>query len=431
MSIWSHRTNCRAHRAKSMDIPQDIIDNVIAAVGDSDDKCLLKQCALVSSSFLRPSRKQLFSRITLRSDRTCQGIHQFLVQNPVIQSFVRTITLMDSWGYMIPEWMNGTSLLAILRLPFSCLECFSIIVHRDFGNRYSWDWNSFSSELKDALSNIILHSSSLKTLSLRGIAKVPITFFLRIVHLTTLELHSLSPNDFGDENSSSLAQAAPKGVAPTASHTVIDRCVWHFRKGRMRGTRFPLSAYFSLIQDREGPTESIFLPFMCRLRFFKIYIDLGSATMYDFDILSLLMGSLRISLTSPATLEHLEFNIWFRGFSNNFDTYRFYDDLRNAEVWSHLDSIITQPTGSRIQRVDICINYSFRYDAEDEEPDEDRVMEAVLDGLPSLRTKGILFVKAILAEWRGMDSSRTLSAPRSMASGREILREGYGRDEWI
>jgi hypothetical protein len=112
-----------------MDIPQDIIDNVIAAVGDSDDTRLLKQCTLVSSSFLLPSRKQLFSRITLRSDQTCHGIHYFLVQNPVIQSFVRTIALIeniDIWFSEFPIWMNGTSLLAILRLPLCRLECFSI-----------------------------------------------------------------------------------------------------------------------------------------------------------------------------------------------------------------------------------------------------------------------------------------------------------------
>ena len=36
------------------------------------DKGLLKKRSLVSSSFLLPSRKQLFSRVTLRSDRTCQ-----------------------------------------------------------------------------------------------------------------------------------------------------------------------------------------------------------------------------------------------------------------------------------------------------------------------------------------------------------------------
>jgi hypothetical protein len=196
-----------------MDIPQDIIDNIIAAIGD--DKSLLKNCALVSSSFLLPSRKQLFSRIHLKSEQTCQ---QFLLQNPVIQSFVRSITLDGKASYDF-EWINSTSLLAILRLPFCRLESFSIALWSDDWN--ACDWNSFSNEMKDALLNII-HSSTLKTLSLTGVTKMPITIFLDIVHLTTLELCSLSPDDFDGENSSLLTQAASKGVAP-----VIDRCVWH------------------------------------------------------------------------------------------------------------------------------------------------------------------------------------------------------------
>ena len=63
--------------------------------------------------------------------------------------------------------------------------------------------------------------------------------------------------------SSSLTWEALKGVgvAPTASssHVVIDMCVWRLREDWeycykfVSGTRFPSSAYFSLIQDREGP----------------------------------------------------------------------------------------------------------------------------------------------------------------------------------
>jgi hypothetical protein len=219
-----------AHVAKSLDIPQDIIDSVIAQVGD--DRRLLKQCSLVSSSFLHPSRKLLFSKITIGSDETCRGIYQFLVQNPVIQSFVKTITLMPVHRLKYPEWMNGASLPAILRLSFCRLECFSIIFFRDW-TLESWSWNLFSSEMKDALSNIIL-SSTLKTLFLKGITDLPITFFFHIAHLKTLELDSLSPNDFCDENSSTLTQAASTGVAPMASHTVIDRCVWRFSKEHAR-----------------------------------------------------------------------------------------------------------------------------------------------------------------------------------------------------
>jgi hypothetical protein len=366
-----------------MEIPQDIIDSVIAAVGDN--KRLLKKCALVSSSFLLPSRKQLFSIITLGSDKKCQEMHQFLVQNPVIQSFVRTITLT---AFKFSK-TNGTSesLVAILRLPFSCLECFSIVVRRDFWNKNPWNWDGFSSELKDALSNII-HSSTLKTLSFTGITKVPITLFLHTVHFTTLELHSISPNDFSGLDSSSLTRAASKGVAPMASHTVIDRCVWHFGEEHVRSMRFSSSVYFSLIKDIEISTESIFLPFICRLRFFKIYIGLGY--MNDFDILSSLMGSLCVSLTYPATLEHLEFKISF--YNLDFDI--FYETLRDADVWSHLDSITIHPTGSRLQRVDINFDYSFRYDDRVQNPGKDKILKAVLNALPLLRTKGILFVKS-------------------------------------
>ena len=235
--------------AKSVEIPQDIIDNVIAEVGD--DTHSLKQCSLVSSSFLFSSRRKLFSRISLTSDQTCQGILQVLVQNPVIQSFVKTITLTENksisiWGSRTDlTWMNGSSLLAILRLPFRCLECFSITVCRDKWD-WIWDWNAFSSELKDALSNIV-HSSTLKTLSLNGIARVPNTFWLHIVHLTTLELDSLSPNDFDDKNSSSLTGAVSQGVVPVASHAVIDRCVWHFNSNK----------------DHVPVYGTIFFPFIC------------------------------------------------------------------------------------------------------------------------------------------------------------------------
>ena len=236
--------------AKSVEIPQDIIDNVIAAVGN--DTHLLKKCSLVSSSFLLPARKKLFSRISFRSDQTCrwQGILQVLVQNPDIRSFVRAISLTEHESTPIwsssectdSEWMNNSSLVAILRLPFRYLECFSIDVNRDDWNWFSWNWNAFSNEMKDALSNII-HSSTLKTFSLNGVAKVPNTFWPHIVRTTTLELDSLSPIDFVDENSSSLTWTASKGVAPMTSYAEIDRCVWHYSDyGPMDGTRFPFES---------------------------------------------------------------------------------------------------------------------------------------------------------------------------------------------
>ena len=132
---------------------------------------------------------------------------------------------------------------------------------------------------------------------------------------------------------------------------------------------------------------------MCRLRFFQIYIE----TFEEFHFLSFLFASLRISLTSPATLEHLELNIRFYNYNSDSDFHSdmFYENLCDADVWNHLDSITVHSTSSRLRRVDINITYSLAYhDNWEEEPDEDEVVKAVLDGLPLLRSKGILFVKA-------------------------------------
>jgi hypothetical protein len=107
------------------------------------------------------------------------------------------------------------------------------------------------------------------------------------------------------------------------------------------------------------------------------------------------MGSLCISLTSPATLEHLtfKFSFGYSLFQSSFSA--FCGGLRGADGWRHLDSITTHPTGSRLQRVDIKIYYSFLPNIHGDEPDGNDVLEAVLDSLPLLRTKGILFVEAI------------------------------------
>ena len=214
--------------AKSMEIPQDIIDSVIEVI--RNDKPLLKKCSLVSSSFLIPSRKHLFSRITLRSEDSSWGIHQLLLQNPFILPCVKTIT-MD--GNIYSDWVHSTSLLVIFQLPFRCLEHFFITLPRydfqwdsmDWNDAVSWDWNYFSNRLKDALWNIML-SSTLKTLALDGITNLPISFFLYIGPLRTLELEALTPNDFSEEYPSVLTRQVSNGV--------IDRCVWRFGKEHAR-----------------------------------------------------------------------------------------------------------------------------------------------------------------------------------------------------
>jgi hypothetical protein len=156
-----------------------------------------------------------------------------LVEHPVIQSFVKKIAINGDWGWhyktVDPDLrLNRPSLIAILRLSFCCLESFSInMVYPSV-----LDWNGCKSELKDALSTIIC-SSTLKTLRLKRVS-VPITLFHGI-HLTMLELSSLSPNFFDGEQSRLLM--------PAASHTVIDQCVWDCY-GPVDGTRFSYICLF-------------------------------------------------------------------------------------------------------------------------------------------------------------------------------------------
>ena len=125
-------------------------------------------------------------------------------------------------------------------------------------------------------------------------------------------------------------------------------------------------------------------------------MDFNYETMYGLDnLLSFVMGSLCMSLTFPATLEHLKFYITIRGQKMFSDYLKFFDILRYA---GHLDSISTLPTASRLQRVDIVFDYCLCESDDFEEPDGDEVAEAVLNSLPLLRTKGILVVEAFVNE---------------------------------
>jgi hypothetical protein len=99
-----------------------------------------------------------------------------------------------------------------------------------------WDtlnWNTFSSELKDALSTII-RSSTLKTFCLRN-ASVPIMLF-QATHLAKLELDSVI---LDGEQSRLLTLPASEGVETA----VIDQDVWIIdMRGQVRGTSFSTSA---------------------------------------------------------------------------------------------------------------------------------------------------------------------------------------------
>jgi hypothetical protein len=113
--------------------------------------------------------------------------------------------------------LHHTALIAVLRLPFCCLQNFTLILLQRL------QWNDFSSGLQDALSAII-HSSSLETLYLAYISELPISLFQGI-RLTKLMLRAIAFSQFG-RHSASLTVAASEGKATTVSDTVVDQFEW-------------------------------------------------------------------------------------------------------------------------------------------------------------------------------------------------------------
>lgn len=152
--------------------------------------------------------------------------------------------------------------------PFCLLESFSIIAQNDSLDPYHWNWEGFSSELRDAISNNIL-SSALKTLSLTG-NTVPITFFLRTLHLQTLELHyvnlCLANRFWGRE----LKLAYTGGFEGSGtSQWLTGVCgICHITQSYICA-QYEISfiCVFLTNSGQKGLTNSKFLPFMCSIRF--------------------------------------------------------------------------------------------------------------------------------------------------------------------
>jgi hypothetical protein len=93
--------------------------------------------------------------------------------------------------------------------------------------------------------------------------------------------------------------------------------------------------------------------------FMKIYVTLMPGVIWTpLLLIQPVHGYNELTLTSIPFVSFCDFHHRFINRINSF-----YENLRDADTWSHLDSITSHPTGSRLQRVDININ-SFRYDYE-------------------------------------------------------------------
>jgi hypothetical protein len=177
-------------------IPQDIIETVIEKISPNDRETL-KQCSLVSQSFLAPSQKPLFAVVYLTKGRIdCQRLHRLLVHSPHIAAYVRELHVIVSSD---PPYFRGTrkwvygeeTFPRLLQALKPWLRSFSLSVKYD-----SLNWNRFRSELQSALLDL-LTSPNLISVRLTSICanQFPIAIFGKFKQLKRLGFLSCSHLD--------------------------------------------------------------------------------------------------------------------------------------------------------------------------------------------------------------------------------------------
>ena len=273
------------------------------------------QTMLPSFLLVPSSRKQLFSRITLRNDRACQTIHQ--ISRPK-SSHSEPFTLTEYIDVQVShfenfecQWMNSASLLATLRLPFRCLERFSINVSPDGEDMKPWNWNSFSSELKGALSNSIIHSFNLTVKPFPSMASLKILQFHPLhnigVAFRLADGFSLRGLKLTDKRSFRRSGSNGFRISPS------DRPVWEKKLSAVHTCSKSTSTSVPEPGITSCPSWWLLL---LQLHTWSFYINLSHSL-------------------------------------DNEDTDSFYED---ADVWSRLDTSATHPFGSLLQRVDIYVD---------------------------------------------------------------------------
>jgi hypothetical protein len=178
--------------ALSIPIPQDVIDCIIAHLRKDPDT--LKTCAVVSRSFLPPSRKHLFFFIRLFDSLSSQRLCDILSFEPELALLIQVLGIDDfkkpvwfATDQSVPKILRMTHRLKMLRLDDTSVGL------GDHDHRCA-PWDSFSTELQSALVEC-LDSPSLVEVFIDKIPRIPISM---VTHFTHLKRMSLSFDIFDD-----------------------------------------------------------------------------------------------------------------------------------------------------------------------------------------------------------------------------------------
>ncbi|KAF5376256.1 hypothetical protein D9615_008524 [Tricholomella constricta] len=164
----------------SLSIPEDIISAILDQLSPDIDS--LKQCSLVSRSFLPHCQKLLFSDICLDHPTRSRRLYHFITNNPSFIPYIRRINIISIFrgpSRDDPEWMTCEDTLAPLLQTLHNLHAFGLINQP----LRPLPWHKLPADLRSTILNL-----SVPSITLDNVANVPIGLFGRFVRLKNLKL---------------------------------------------------------------------------------------------------------------------------------------------------------------------------------------------------------------------------------------------------
>ncbi|KAF5374428.1 hypothetical protein D9615_009059 [Tricholomella constricta] len=355
----------------SLSIPEDIISTILDEL--SSDNESLKQCSLVSQSFLPLCHKLLFSSICLNHPTRTRGFYRVITNNVSFASYIRRVEIISSVSpeFRGRDWVTFEHTLAPLLQALHNLHAFTL--RKNF--LPPLPWNTLPADLRSTILDL-----SVPSITLAHVANVPMGHFRRFICLKDLKLLDIEldhghPLDLGPLNAS-LSSPLPVGYLESLEILDSPMCGRHLvttltdprsslKLSRLKDLElFGDHGFTGTIMETAGQTLQRVVwyglgegtdchptPFtrfpssfsaLPALRFLTIGTKFARGRAYD--PLPLLAQALAGATPRDAcALEHLKVYISFYGVWKFAITPRDVDTLDEYAFWPALDEALTRP----------------------------------------------------------------------------------------
>ena len=171
-----------------LQVPFDIITQIIDVVGENEDKDLLKKLSLVSHSFLQICSKYLFATIELgdaffSSER---GFVKLLKSRPEVVKYIRRLTY--KLGDNNPSFADEDRLLSSMLPNFlRSIHHLNYLIITSRLSQKNPDWKELDSSMTLALLHL-MHLPSINRIDLSLIENFPLSSLIPCVNLLQLEV---------------------------------------------------------------------------------------------------------------------------------------------------------------------------------------------------------------------------------------------------